>query len=137
MTNGGSSSAALEVTNIVERVELLREGQIKNFVYDGTTWVRAPLVPYPSAPMTSVIQGVVTVSNVTLTPFPSQACNSVLIKGARDNTGVIYVGGAGVSNLNGYELEPSESIVMNISNVNLLNAVAEVLNEKVRWLVIS
>jgi len=137
MANNGSSSAALEVTNIVERVELIREGQMKNYVYNGTTWVRAPLVPQPPAPLTSVIQGVLTVSNVALTPFPAQACNSVLIKAARDNTGVIYVGGAGVSNVNGYELEPSESIVMNISNVNLLNAIAEVLNEKIRWMVIS
>jgi len=137
MTNSGSSSAALEVTNIVERVELLREGQMKNFVYNGTTWVKAPLVPYPPAPLTSVIQGVLAVSNIAVTPFPAQACNSVLIKASRDNTGIIYVGGAGVSNLNGYELEPSESIVMNISNVNLLNAVAEVLNEKIRWMVVS
>jgi hypothetical protein len=101
------------------------------------TWVKSPLVPYPSAPLTTLAHGVLAVSNVTITPFPSQACNTVLLKGARDNTGVIYIGGATVSNLTGYELEPSESIVLNISNVNLLSAVSEVLNDKVRWMVIS
>lgn len=137
MGNQGSSIAAAEVINFVERLELIREGQVKNYLFNGATWVRAPLVPNPPAPMTAVIQGVVPVSNVMTTPFPAQACNSVMLKASRDNVGVIYVGGAGVSNLNGYELEPSESIVMNISNVNLLFAVSEILGENVRWLVVS
>lgn len=137
MTNQGSSFAAAEVINFLERLELIREGQIKNYLYDGATWVRSPLVPSPPAPLTLVSQGAVTVSNVAITPFPAAVCNTIMVKASRDNTGVIYIGGAGVSNTNGYELEPSESIVINIINLNLLFAVAEVLNEKVRWMVIA
>jgi hypothetical protein len=139
MSNQGSSVAAMEVVNFLERLELIREGQIKPYLYDSTTatWVKAPLVPRPSAPLTTLAHGAVAVSNVAITSFPDQACNTVLLKASRDNTGIIYIGGAAVSNLTGYELEPSESITLNISNVNLLSAVSEVLNEKVRWMVIA
>jgi hypothetical protein len=139
MVNEGSSAAAAEVVNFVERLELIREGQMKNYLYDSATlsWVRAPLVPPASAPMGSILQGAVTLSNIAATQFPAQACNTILIKASRDNTGVVYIGGAGVSNLNGYELEPSESIEVNVSNANLIYAISEVLSEKVRWLVVS
>jgi len=137
MVNYGSSVAAAEVINFVERLELIREGQIKNYLYDGATWVRSPLIPLPPAPLTTVSQGAIAVSNIAITPFPATVCNTVMIKASRDNTGLIYIGGAGVTNVNGYELEPSESIVINVVNLNLLFATADVLNERVRWLVVA
>lgn len=135
--NEGSSTAAAEVINSVERIELIREGQVKEFVYNGSAWVRKPLVSPPSAPLTAIAHNVLTVSNTMITAFPSQACNTVVLKASRNNTGVIYIGGSGVSDVNGYELEPSEAITLNIANVNLLSAIAEVNGEKVKWLVVA
>jgi hypothetical protein len=137
MANEGSSTAAAEIVNTLERLELIREGQVKEFVYNGVTWVRKPLVPYPPLPLTAIAHGVLTVAGGSIVPFPAQPCNTVVLKASRDNIGVIYIGSPTVSDLNGYELEPSEAISLNISNVNLLSAVAEVAGEKVKWLVVA
>jgi hypothetical protein len=48
----------------------------------------------------------------------STSCVDVLIQSKNDNTGNIYVGGGSVSSSNGVCLYPSESIAINIDNLD-------------------
>ncbi len=140
MVNNGSSVSATQVVNFEERLQTIREGQIKMYAYDavGGVWARSPLVPYPPSPLTSVFHNVLPLPDHTApaVQFPSRTCNTAIIRASGNNADVVYLGGNLVSDVNGYELEPGEAVIVCVSNLNLLYAIPTVDNDSLRWLVV-
>ena len=60
-------------------------------------------------------------------------CKHVDIMAAIANTGIIYIGGAGVTAATGIALYAGDVYSLDIENVNLLHAIASVNNEDVQW----
>ena len=63
----------------------------------------------------------------------SVPCKHVDIMAATANTGIIYVGGSGVSSSNGIALYSGDVYSINIENLNLVYVIASVDNEDVQW----
>ena len=60
-------------------------------------------------------------------------CKHVDIMAAIANTGIIYIGGAGVTAATGIALYAGDVYSLDIENVNLLYALASVNTEDVQW----
>jgi hypothetical protein len=86
---------------------------------------------------TTVKSGQITVTTAgTAVVGTTESGNLFAIKAHPDNTDVIWVGNDGaddVSSANGFPLEPGETIVLNVSNLNKLYFDADVSGEKVCW----
>ena len=63
----------------------------------------------------------------------SVACKHIDIMAAITNTGIIYIGGSGVSTTTGIALYPGDVYSVDVENINLLYAIASVNNEDVQW----
>ena len=63
----------------------------------------------------------------------SVACKHVDIMAAIANTGIIYVGGSGVTAANGIALYAGDVYSLDIENLNLVYVIASVNNEDVQW----
>ena len=60
-------------------------------------------------------------------------CKHVDVMAAIANTGIIYIGGAGVTTATGIDLYAGDVYSLDIENVNLLYGVASVDTEDVQW----
>lgn len=58
------------------------------------------------------------------TQLGSNACKSVTLKNLQSNSNIVWVGVAAVATNSGYELAPGESLTLQVSNTNLLYAIA-------------
>ena len=58
----------------------------------------------------------------------------VLIKALSTNTGIVYIGKAGVTVASVYELTAGETVSIEIDNVNKIFAVADAIGQKVSWI---
>ena len=65
----------------------------------------------------------------------SQACKHVDIMAAVANTGIIYVGGNGVTAATGIALYAGDVYSLDIENLNLIYVLASVDGEDVQWVV--
>ena len=76
-----------------------------------------------------------TISNSGATQFTASStpCKHVDVMAAIANTGIIYIGGAGVTASTGIALYAGDVYSLDIENVNLLYAIASVNNEDVQW----
>ena len=76
-----------------------------------------------------------TISNSSATQLTgsSTPCKHVDVMAAIANTGIIYIGGAGVTASTGIALYAGDVYSLDIENVNLLYAIASVNNEDVQW----
>tara|TARA_R100001594_G_scaffold27767_1_gene52727 strand:- start:2377 stop:2775 length:399 start_codon:yes stop_codon:yes gene_type:complete len=76
-----------------------------------------------------------TISNSSATQLTgsSTPCKHVDVMAAIANTGIIYIGGAGVTAATGIALYAGDVYSLDIENVNLLYAIASVNNEDVQW----
>ena len=63
----------------------------------------------------------------------SVPCKHVDIMAAIANTGIIYIGGSGVTAATGIALYAGDVYSIDIENVNLVYAIASVNNEDVQW----
>jgi hypothetical protein len=133
MANEGSPLSMQEVVNTVEKIFTIREGQIRCYVKDITTglWVPESSVPPMPAPASTFSTVAQTLSDSAATQFPAGVCKRCVVIAHRDNTGLVWVGGSTVSNVNGIPLEPGQAQELSIGNTNLIYAVAEVNAEKV------
>lgn len=69
----------------------------------------------------SVLHGQASIaSTVGGTQLPANACKSVTVKNLQSNAALIWIGISGVSAANGYELNPGESLTLQVSNTNLV-----------------
>ena len=64
--------------------------------------------------------------------------NGCLICAGHNNTGVVYVGKSGVTagtneSTDGFPLNAGDSLVIEVSNVNLIYLIADAENQKVFW----
>jgi len=64
----------------------------------------------------------------------NQPCKSVVVKALSTNTGIIYVGVSTVDATNGFELSASESVSIDISDLNKLYLDVSVSSEGVSYL---
>ena len=60
-------------------------------------------------------------------------CKHVDVMAAIANTGIIYIGGEGVTTTTGIALYAGDVYSLDIENVNLLYGIASVNNEDVQW----
>ena len=76
-----------------------------------------------------------TISNSSATQLTGSTtpCKHVDVMAAIANTGIIYIGGAGVTAATGIALYAGDVYSLDIENVNLLYAIASVNNEDVQW----
>ena len=76
-----------------------------------------------------------TISNSSATQLTASStpCKHVDVMAAIANTGIIYIGGAGVTAATGIALYAGDVYSLDIENVNLLYAIASVNNEDVQW----
>ena len=63
----------------------------------------------------------------------SVPCKHIDIMAAIANTGIIYIGGSGVTAATGIALYAGDVYSIDIENVNLVYAIASVNNEDVQW----
>lgn len=77
-----------------------------------------PVVPASSASFGSAKATVTTAG--TRVQLTSQGCTSVTLKASRLNNGTVYVGGSTVAAANGFELEPGDSLTVDVTNANLV-----------------
>ena len=63
----------------------------------------------------------------------SVPCKHIDIMAAIANTGIIYIGGSGVTAATGIALYAGDIYSIDIENVNLVYAIASVNNEDVQW----
>ena len=95
--------------------------------------------PVSIAAPTTIFNGktTVTTAGTRVTLAASQAVRSVTIKALPTNTGIIYVGNSSVASTNGLQLSASESVSMDISNLNTVNLDSSVNGEGVTYLGVS
>jgi hypothetical protein len=94
-----------------------------------------PVREQGSESLTANVQNVTTAG--TAIQLPSGACRKVMIIAKRTNTGYIYVGGSNVtSSVYGAELGAKDSLVIEVSNANLLYLNASVSGEGVSYFAI-
>ncbi len=73
----------------------------------------------------------VTASDVAL---PSVAVNSMVwLKATKANTGIVSVGGVGVTTATGYELAAGETVVLPVSNISMIHVIGTA-GDHVEWL---
>jgi len=72
-------------------------------------------------------------SSATQLTGSSTPCKHVDVMAAIANTGIIYIGGAGVTAATGIALYAGDVYSLDIENVNLLYAIASVNTEDVQW----
>ena len=72
-------------------------------------------------------------SSATQLTGSSTPCKHVDVMAAIANTGIIYIGGEGVTAATGIALYAGDVYSLDIENVNLLYAIASVNNEDVQW----
>ena len=135
MSNNGSPNALLSVINDVERVNIIKEGQIKTFVKDTDTgdWVAAENVPELPGPYGSVVTGGITVAD-SVAQLSSVPVDGVELQASSNNSGIIYIGASSsLTSSNGYELPPGGVKYFPISNLNMLYAMADVNGDKLKY----
>lgn len=98
---------------------------------DGTDFF-VPVREQGSETLTANVQNVTTAGAAI--QLPNVPCRKVMVIAKRSNTGYIYVGGSNVtSSVYGAELGPKESIVIELSNANLLFLNSSVSGEGVSY----
>ena len=72
------------------------------------------------------------VSNSSATQLTGNACKHADIMASVGNTGIIYIGGSGVSGTTGIALYSGDVYSVDVTNTNLLYALATVDNEDIQ-----
>lgn len=131
MANLGSPLAMLDVVNSVENILTIREGQIKCYTKDATTgdWIPQPLIPEMPAPAKALATFAAAVPSAAATALESHACVRMMLTNHPDNTGRIWVGGAGVTTTSGIPLEPGQAQEFSLGDTGGVAAIAEVDGE--------
>jgi hypothetical protein len=110
-----------------------KAGAVKSTT-DGTDFY-VPVREQGSESLTANVQNVTTAG--TAVQLPNIPCRKVMIIAKRANTGYIYVGGSNVtSSIYGADLGARDSIVIEISNANLLYINSSVSGEGVSYFAI-
>lgn len=88
---------------------------------------------------TTVINGkkTVTTAGTRVTLAASTTVKGVTVKALAANTGLIYVGDTSVASTNGFQLSASESVSMDIANLNTVNLDAAVNGEGVTFIAVN
>lgn len=95
-------------------------------------------MPVAAAPSTSLNSNVTTVTTAgTRVQTASNACKSVTVKAKLANTGIIYVGGSGVTSANGFQLAAGDTVSFDISNTNLIYIDSSVNGEGISFVFIN
>ena len=75
-----------------------------------------------------------TATVLTATSIP---CEAVAVRADPSNSGIAYLGGAGVTTANGYELASNDAIGMDVNNPNAVFFDVDVTGEGVSWVAIG
>lgn len=129
----------------LDREEHVHKGQVSGkrvvlYLYDSNT---DTLIPYESSSAVSATLDHgsnrdidTTAEQITSTSF---ACSfGVTLKADITNTGIIYIGNSDVTagsagSTDGFPLSPGETLTLEVSNPNLLYAIASVANQIIYW----
>lgn len=95
-------------------------------------------VSFTPTSLTTVLTGITSVTTAaTRVNLPNNAIASITIKALPTNAGIIYVGGAGVTSSNGYQLQPGDAVSFDMSNSNAIWIDSSVSGEGVTWLAVD
>lgn len=88
---------------------------------------------------TTVINGkkTVTTAGTRVTLAASTTVKGVTVKALAANTGKIYVGDTSVASANGFELAASESVSLDLANLNTINLDSSVNGEGVSFIAVN
>ena len=89
---------------------------------------------------TKVVSGEL-IGTTSATQLPDIGCNRVTLKAEQGNAGFVYVGGAGVTKKSGatdattgIQLDASEQITLEISNLNLLYRICDATGDDLTYI---
>lgn len=101
----------------------------------GSVAVTAATLPFASG-NGSLLSGQGSVTG-TAAALPSNACKKVTLKANTANTITIYIGPTGVTTSTGLALDPGESVVIEVSNTNLIFTVASTTGAGYSWIAVN
>lgn len=90
-----------------------------------------------SAIVQSFTHGQVTVGTVTqvqLAATPRKLVRGIIVKSAKANTGLIYVGNSAVSTSNGYPLSADQSVQVSANDQSDVWVVSDAATQSVGWI---
>lgn len=106
--------------------------KVAPYVWNGSTWVRAP--SSGSILPSTLVNNQQTVTG-TATALPSGALTvGVIFEALSTNTVSIFVGGSGVTTSTGIELQPGGALSAAVSNTNLLYVICASGSPVITWL---
>lgn len=107
----------------------------------GTFWQSTQPVSIASTVATSevapttVAHAAVTVTTAgTRVQFAANTAKSIVVKAASANTGIIYVGGSGVTSANGFPLAAGDTVSLDINNTNVVWVDASINAQSCNWM---
>lgn len=124
--NRGSPYSKRRVANLLELVWKIREGEIREFLWDedNEVWARAPLIPYPPRPLDYVSFRRLSISPTSTSTIPSVPDNvqamQVVIKSEYGNEPDIRVFLSGDED-NYFEMVPGEVLYLSTSDPSSIN----------------
>ena len=68
----------------------------------------------------------------TVEQLPTGTCKEAFLQADEDNTGYIMIGGSGVGDNQGMKLNPGDTLILNVSNTNVLYAKGSANNQNLR-----
>lgn len=101
----------------------------------GSVAVTAATLPFASG-NGSLLSGQGSVTG-TAAALPANACKKVTLKANTANTITIYIGPTGVTTSTGLALDPGESVVIEVSNTNLIFTVASTTGAGYSWIAVN
>lgn len=142
LTVGGATPPASNSQIFSTGAVVSDTGKNSNQISDGTfPWRKLAISSLGAATViesapTAILNGktTVTTAGTRVVLAASTTSKSVTIKALSTNTGFIYVGNSTVSSTNGFQLLASDSVSMDISNLNTINIDSSVNGEGVSYL---
>lgn len=137
MANEGSSLSNLNVNHVTERVQNIREGQVKLFVQDASgEWVAARAASEQLLPFATPTIGGVAISTGAATQVAEDVpADVVMLQASNLNTGLIYIGEESLARGTAFELPPGATITLAISNLNQIYALADETGDKLKYII--
>tara|TARA_R100001480_G_C4665304_1_gene172719 strand:- start:255 stop:620 length:366 start_codon:yes stop_codon:yes gene_type:complete len=70
--------------------------------------------------------------NDSVEQLPPGVCKEAFLQADEDNTGYIMIGGSGVGDNQGMKLNPGDTLIVNVSNTNVLYAIGSASGQNLR-----
>jgi hypothetical protein len=136
MANEGSPLSNINVNHVTERLQQIREGQVKLFVQNGAAeWVPAQAASEQALPFSEQSSGGITISTATITQLsPDLPVDAAILQASNNNAGLIYFGGSSFTRDTAFELPPGATVKVAVANLNQIYVLADSVGDKMKYL---